>query len=95
MSSAKPKKDAPAEQWMLAQGNAMFRDEKYQGNAHTITDDGRVTTLTGTDKRLAQLYQLRVNPNERQYTNAQQIKYYRDGRIEVSGSGSGAIRSGP
>ncbi len=95
VSSAKPKKDAPAEQWMLAQGNAMFRDEKYQGNAHTITDDGRVTTLTGTDKRLAQLYQLRVNPNERQYTNAQQIKYYRDGRIEVSGSGSGAIRSGP
>jgi putative heme-binding domain-containing protein len=86
---------APPEQWMVAQGNAMFRDDKYQGNANVISDDGRVTTLTGSDKRLAQLYQLRVNPNERQFATAQQIKYYRDGRIEVSGSGSGAIRSGP
>ncbi|HVK17804.1 MAG TPA: hypothetical protein VM533_12715, partial [Fimbriiglobus sp.] len=87
--------DAPAEQRLLAVGNAMFRDDKYQGNAHTIQDDGRVTTLTGSDKRLAQLYQLRRTKDEQQHYSGRQFKYYRDGRIEGAESGPGNLRTEP
>jgi hypothetical protein len=94
VSSSKVRPGAPAEQWMVAEGNATFRDDKYQGHAQTIHDDGRVTTLTGTEKRLAQLYQLRRTVNEQPYNTALQYKYYRDGRVEVVGSGPGSLRSG-
>ena len=95
VSSSKVRPDAPAEQRLLAVGNAMFRDDKYQGNAHTIQDDGRVTTLTGSDKRLAQLYQLRRTKDEQQHYSGRQFKYYRDGRIEGAESGPGNLRTEP
>ncbi len=95
VSSSKSKPDAPAEQWLEATGNAMFRDEKYQGNAHVILDDGRVTTLTGSDKRMAQLYQLRRTKDDQPYFAGRQFKFYRDGRIEGAESGPGTLRTGP
>jgi hypothetical protein len=95
VSSSKVRPDAPAEQRLTAVGNAMFRDEKYQGNAHVIEDDGRVTTLTGSDKRMAHLYQLRRTVNEQPYFAGRQFKYYRDGRIEGAESGPGTLRTGP
>jgi hypothetical protein len=95
VSSSKVRPDAPAEQRLTAIGNAMFRDEKYQGNGHTIQDDGRVTTLTGSDKRMAQLYQLRRTKDEQPHYSGRQFKYYRDGRIEGAESGPGSLRTGP
>lgn len=95
VSSSKVRPDAPAEQRLTAVGNAMFRDEKYQGNGHTIQDDGRVTTLTGSDKRMAQLYQLRRTKDEQPHYSGRQFKYYRDGRIEGAESGPGSLRTGP
>ncbi|HET6574751.1 MAG TPA: hypothetical protein VFG68_14195 [Fimbriiglobus sp.] len=95
VSSSKVRPDATAEQRLTAVGNAMFRDDKYQGNAHTIQDDGRVTTLTGSDQRMAHLYQRQRTVNEQPYSTGRQFKYYRDGHIEGAGSGSGNLQRGP
>ena len=93
VSSAKKGKDE-VEQRMTAVGNGEFKTDEHEGNAHTITYDGNAVTLDGQGERLAKMSKRRTGVNNREFYNAKQIIYYRDGTIKTPGAASGAFSSG-
>jgi len=94
VSSSKPGKGAKPETRLVANGNAMFKDKKYEGNGGKITYTNQAVVFDGTDKRLATLYLRQSGVNERQYHQAKQIIYRKDGTVSVTGSGGGSLSPG-
>jgi len=91
VSSSKTKPDAAATQWLTAIGNAEFWNDSYQGNGGKVTYDSTKVILDGTPTRLASLYGRERSPNQTNFHQAEQIIYYKDGRIELKKSAGGSI----
>jgi hypothetical protein len=94
VSASKTKPGAKAEQRLVATGNAQFKDKTYTGNGGKITYTSQQVVFDGTQTRLATLYHNKLGPNERQYHQAKQIIYRKDGSVSVTGSGGGALTPG-
>jgi hypothetical protein len=96
VSSSKPKKNVPAEQWMVATGNAEFRNDEYEGNASRITYTGGATVFEGLgDNQWAHFYRRQRGINETNYTKAKRIEYLRDGTVNAKEQANGAFTTGP
>jgi len=91
VSTSRSQPAAPAEQWMVAKGNAEFGNDDYEGHGGTITADGRTITLKGTGDRLANIYRRKQSLNDRQGTRAKTIVYLKDGTITATEGGSGVF----
>jgi len=94
VSSSKTKPDAVASQWLTAVGNAEFWNDNYQGNGGKITYDGQKVILIGTPTRLASLYGRERSPNQTNFHQAEEITYFKDGRIDVKKSAGAALTPG-
>jgi hypothetical protein len=96
VSSSKPKKNAPAEQWMVATGNGEFRNDEYEGNASRIRYTGNATIFEGLgDNQWATFYRRQRGINETNYTKAKRIEYLRDGTVNATQQANGSFTTGP
>jgi hypothetical protein len=95
VTSAKSRPDAPADQRLVAEGDAIFRDDTRTGTGETIRYDGTRVTLEGVEKRLAVLQMNKRGTNTEQSTRAKKFVYNsKTGRVEVSESSGGTFGSG-
>jgi hypothetical protein len=91
VSSSQTKKDAPADQQLVATGNATFQDDDYNGLGTKITYDEQKVTLEGSSLAPARLEPRQVRLNNQDVMNAQKFFYYRDGRIMADRAGTGSF----
>jgi hypothetical protein len=95
VSSRKTKKDAPAEQWLDAVGNAEFKDDNRTGLGENIRYDGVRAVLVGTEKRLATLQSNKRGVNAEQSLRAKKFVYNsKTGQVELSETSGGAFGTG-
>ena len=94
VSSSQTKKDAKPVQWMIANGNAEFRNDSYLGIGGRITYNGQQFEFNGTPNRLATLSKLAVGVGQSDYHQAEQLIYKKDGSIKATKSAGGTITPG-
>lgn len=95
VSSRKTKKDAPAEQWLDAFGNAEFKDDTRTGLGDKIRYDGIRAVLNGTEKRLATLMSNKKGVTNEQSLRAMKFVYNsKTGQVELSDTAGGAFSTG-
>ncbi|MCU0702460.1 MAG: hypothetical protein MUF18_00525, partial [Fimbriiglobus sp.] len=95
VSSAKPKKEAEADQRLTATGNAEFRDAARTGLGHKIVFDGTRVTLEANLGGMASLYSNKRAVNQQQVTRAKKFIYNSvTGVVELSDSSGGTILPG-
>ncbi len=94
VSSSQTKKDAKPVQWMIANGNAEFRNDTYLGIGGRVTYNGQQFVFDGTPNRLASLSKLAVGVGQSDYHQAEQLIYKKDGSIKANKSAGGTITPG-
>lgn len=95
VSSAKPKKEAEADQRLTALGNAEFRDDNRTGLGDKIVFDGTRVTLEAGLGRMASLYSNKRAVNQQQSTRAKKFVYNSvTGVVEQTDSSGGTILPG-
>jgi hypothetical protein len=72
----------PAEQHMLAEGNANVRTDEYIGRGSIITYDGKVVELSGKPPRVAYIYRLNKDGTTGQQMSGSRIIYDRAAKNE-------------
>ncbi len=94
VSTSQTKKDAKPVQWMVANGNAEFRNDTYLGLGGRVTYNGQQFVFDGTPNRLATLSKLNVGVGQSDYHQAEQLIYKKDGSIKANKSASGTFTPG-
>jgi hypothetical protein len=94
VSSSQTSKDVKPEQWMVANGNAEFRNDTYLGIGGRITYKKQQFIFDGTPNRMASLSKIDVGVGRSEYHQAEQLIYKRNGRIEGTKVGTGKYISG-
>jgi hypothetical protein len=89
VSTSRPRPDAPAEQEMVAVGNAEFSNDDYTGHGSRITFKAKDITLEGTTERMASIYPRKRSVNQQTGTRAVTIIYRKDGTIVGDRAGTG------
>ncbi len=94
VSTSQTKKDAKPVQWMVANGNAEFRNDTYLGIGGRVTYNGQQFVFDGTPNRLATLSKLTVGLGQSEYHQAEQLIYKKDGSIKANKSSGGTFIPG-
>ncbi len=94
VSSSQSKKDTKPVQWMIANGNAEFRNDTYLGIGGRVTYNGQQFIFDGTPNRLATLSKLQVGVGRSEYHQAEQLIYKKDGTIKANKSAGATLNPG-
>ena len=94
VSTSQAKPNTKPVQWMIANGNAEFRNDTYLGIGGRVTYNGQQFVFDGTPNRLATLSKLNVGVGQSDYHQAEQLIYKKDGSIKANKSAGGTITPG-
>ncbi len=94
VSSSQTSKDVKPEQWMVANGNAEFRNDTYLGIGGRVTYRDKQFIFDGTPNRMASLSKIGVGVGRSEYHQAEQLIYKRDGSIKGNKAGTGTYIPG-
>ena len=94
VSTSQTKKEAKPVQWMVANGNAEFRNDTYLGIGGRVTYNGKQFVFDGTPNRLAALSKLAVGVGQSEFHQAEQLIYKKDGTIQANKSAAGTLIPG-
>ena len=94
VSTSQPTPNAKPVQWMIANGNAEFRNDTYLGIGGRVTYNRQQFVFDGTPNRLASLSKLNVGLGQSEYHQAEQLIYKKDGSIKGNKAGTGTFIPG-